>query len=91
LGASGSEGCEAGHEEVQTWEGHQVDGELSQVRIKLTGEPQTAGDAGHGGRDEVVKVTVGGGGELEGSEADVVEGFVINDHTFVSVFDQLMD
>ena len=39
----------------------------------------------------MVEITIGGGGELEGSEADIVKGFVINDHAFVSVFDQLMD
>jgi hypothetical protein len=39
----------------------------------------------------VVKVTIGGGGEFKGSETDIVEGFVINDHTFISVFNQLMD
>ena len=39
----------------------------------------------------MVKVTVGGSGELEGSEADIVEGFVVNNHALVCVLDQLMD
>jgi len=39
----------------------------------------------------VVQVTVGGGGQLQGSEADVVEGFVVDDHAFIGVLDQLMD
>ena len=39
----------------------------------------------------MVQVTVGGGGKLEGSEADIIKGFVVNDHAFISVFDQLMD
>ena len=39
----------------------------------------------------MVKITVGGGGELEGSEADIVEGLVINAHNLISVFDELMD
>jgi len=39
----------------------------------------------------MVKITVGGGGELEGSEADIVEGFVVNAHNFIGVFDELMD
>ena len=39
----------------------------------------------------MVKITVGGGGELEGSEADIVKGFVINAHNFIGVFDELMD
>merc|ERR1719389_1272089 len=44
-----------------------------------------------GSRDEMVKITVGGGGELEGSEADIVEGFVVNAHNLIGVFDELMD
>ena len=39
----------------------------------------------------MVKITIGWGGELEGSEADIVESFVINAHNLISVFDQLMD
>jgi hypothetical protein len=39
----------------------------------------------------VVKITVGWGGELQGSETDIVEGFVINAHNLISVFNELMD
>ena len=39
----------------------------------------------------MVKISIGGGGELEGSEADIVEGLVINAHDLISVLDELMD
>jgi hypothetical protein len=39
----------------------------------------------------VVKITVGWGGELEGSEADIVESLVINAHDLIGVLDKLMD
>jgi hypothetical protein len=39
----------------------------------------------------VVKITIGWSGELEGSETDIVEGFVINAHNLIGVFDELMD
>ncbi len=39
----------------------------------------------------MVEISVGGGGQLEGSEADIVEGLVINAHDLVGVFDELMD
>jgi len=39
----------------------------------------------------MVKITVSWGGELEGSEADIVKGFVINAHNLIGVFDKLMD
>ena len=76
---------------MESGEGDQVDSQLSEVRVELTGESEAAGDSGHGGGDEMVEITVSGGGELEGSEADIVEGFVVNDHALVGVFDQLMD
>jgi hypothetical protein len=76
---------------MESGEGDQVDSEFSQVRVQLTWESQTAGDTGHGSRDQMVQITVSGGGELEGSEADIVEGFVINGLDDISIFDQLMD
>ena len=68
LGAAGGEWGEAGHEEVETGEGDHVDGQLAEISVQLTGEAQAGGDAGHGGGDQVVKITVGWGGELQGTE-----------------------
>merc|ERR1711959_351158 len=39
----------------------------------------------------MVEITVGWGGELEGSEADIIKSFIINDLDFISILDQLMD
>merc|ERR1712151_846511 len=91
LGSTGGEWGETNHEEVETWEWHEVDSELSQVRVKLTWESEAAGDTGEGGRDEMVQISVGWGGELEGSEADIVEGLVVNAHDIIGVLDELMD
>ena len=76
---------------METGEGDQVNSELSEVGVKLTGETEAAGNTGESGGDEMVKITVGGGGELEGSEADIVEGLVINAHNLIGVLDELMD
>mmetsp|Transcript_7109 Transcript_7109/g.44023 ORF Transcript_7109/g.44023 Transcript_7109/m.44023 type:complete len:343 (+) Transcript_7109:2103-3131(+) len=91
LGPARGEGCESHHEEVQPGEGHQVDGQLAQVGVELSREPQAAGDPGHHQGDEVVEVPEGGGGQLEGAEADVIQGFVVQDHALVGVFHQLVD
>jgi len=72
LGSAGSERSESDHEEVQSWEWHQVDCHLSQVRVELTWESHAAGDSRHSDGDKMVQVTVGWGGELKGSEADVI-------------------
>ena len=39
----------------------------------------------------MIQIAVGGGGKLESTETDVVEGFVVNAVSLVGVFDQLMD
>merc|ERR1719213_1438500 len=91
LGTSGGEWGETSHEEMESWEWDQVNGELSEIGVKLTWESEAAGNTGEGGGDEMVKITIGWGGELEGSEADIIKGFVINAHNFIGVFDKLMD
>ena len=77
LRAAGGERGEADDEEVEAGEGDHVDGELAEVAVELAREAEGAGGARHGGGDEVVEVTVGRGGELEGAEADVVQGLVV--------------
>jgi len=52
LRSSGGQGSETNHEEMESGEGDQVDGQLSQVRVQLTGESQAAGNTGHSGRDD---------------------------------------
>jgi hypothetical protein len=91
LRTTGGKRSETSHEEMETWEGDQVDGELSQVRVELTWESEAASDTWDGGRDEMVEITVCWGGELEGSEANIIKSFVINAHNFIGVFDELMD
>jgi len=91
LGSSGSEGGETNHEEMESGEGDEVDGELSQVTVQLSGESEAASDTTDGDRYEMVEITISGGGQLKGSVADIIEGFVIYDHSFIRVFNQLMD
>ena len=76
---------------MESWEWDQVNGELSEIGVKLSWESEAAGDTGESSRDEMVKITVGWGGELEGSEADIVEGLVINAHDLIGVLNKLMD
>ena len=91
LAAARGERSKAGDEEVKTGEGHHVDCKLPQISIELTGEPEAGGDAGHGERDKMVQVTVSGCGQLQGTEADVIESLVVNAERFVGVLHQLMD
>merc|ERR1719192_758816 len=43
LASTGGEGSESGHEEVETGEGHHVDGEFSEISIQLAGESEAGG------------------------------------------------
>jgi hypothetical protein len=96
---------------VQAGEWDEVDGQLAEVSVELAGETQAHGHAGDDGRHEVVKITVGGGGQLEtlplplclpqlqgkqrgggdqlpGTEADIVQGLVDDGHDLVGVLDK---
>ena len=75
---------------MKTWEWDQVDSELSQVRVELTWESQAACDTGEGSGHKMVEITIGWGGELESSEADIIKCLVINAHNFIGVLDELM-
>ena len=91
LGTSGGKRGESSHEEMESREWDEVDSKLSEIGVELTWESEAAGNTGESGRDEMVKITVGWGGELEGSEADIVKGLVINAHDLISVLNKLMD
>merc|ERR1711939_1045494 len=91
LGPTGGEWGEASEEEVKTWEWDEIDSELAKVRVELTRETKTTGDARHTGGTEVVEISVGRGGELEGTEADIVEGLVIKTHALIGVLDELVN
>ena len=82
---------EAGHEEVEAGEGDHVHRQLPQVGVQLAGEPEAGGDPGHGEGDQVVEVSIGGGHQLQRSEADVVEGLVVDAEGLVCVLDKLVD
>lgn len=89
--ATRDKGSESDHEEMQSREGNHVHSELSEIRVELTWESQTGSDTGHYDGDQGVEVTVGWLGQLEGSEADVVEGLVVDTEGLVRVLDELVN
>merc|ERR1711868_216073 len=91
LGAAGGEWGEASEEEVEAREWDEIDTKLAEVGVELTRETQAARHAGHASGAQVVEVTIGRGGELEGTEADVVQSLVVKAHALISVLNQLVD
>jgi len=76
---------------VQPREGDEVDSHFPQIRIQLTWESDACSDTCDGGTNQMVQVSIGRSGEFEGSEANVVQGFVVNDLNDVGILYQLMD
>ena len=68
LGSSGSQRGKTRHEEVETREGDHVHCQLPQVSVQLAREPKAGGHPRHGEGHQVVQVTIGGGGQLQGPE-----------------------
>merc|ERR1719191_2466262 len=90
LGSTAGQWDEPKHEEMQTRERNHVHSKFAQVGVQLTRETQATGGTRHGGRDEVVQVTVCWCGEFEGAEADVVQGFIVEYHNFIGVLHKLV-
>ena len=76
---------------MESWEWDKVDSEFSEIGVKLTWESDGASNTRHSDRDEMVKITIGWGGEFKSSETDIIEGFVINNLDLIGVFNELMD
>ena len=74
---------------MKTREGHHVDSQFTEISVELSWESEAGGDTGHGGGDEMVQVTVCGGSEFQGSKANIVESFVVDTESLISVLNQL--
>ena len=91
LRRSACQWSESDHEKVQTWKWNHVHCQFTQIRIQLTRETQTGGHTRHDSRDQVIQVTVGWSGELESTEANVIQSFIVNAESFIRVLNQLVD
>merc|ERR1712196_535444 len=77
LRTTGSEGRKSDHEEVQAWEWNKIHCQLAQISIQLTRESEASCYAADSCRNEVIQVAICWCGELQGSEANVVERLVV--------------
>merc|ERR1711924_88164 len=80
-------GRKARHEEVQTREGDEVNGNLAKVAVQLPWEAQASRHAADRCAHQVVQV-IGGSRELQCAEADVVESFVVEQEALVRILDE---
>ena len=90
LASAGGQRGVTGHKEVKSGEGNHVNSQLPQVGVELTGEAQASGNTRHDDRDEVVKITVCWGRQLEGAETDIVQSLIVDAEGLVGVLNELM-
>ena len=91
IGLDSGQRRESNHEEVETREWNHVQCKLAQVTVELTRERETAGCSAHGSRDEIVEVATVWCRQLESTEADVLQRFIVEAATLVRVLSKLMD
>merc|ERR1719428_1570856 len=91
LRAAGSEGRKADHEEVQAWERNKIHCQLAQISIQLTRKAEASCHAADSCRNEVIQITICWCGELQGSEANVVERLIVKKHAFVVLLLKLVE
>ena len=77
-----------GEHEMDTWVGHQVSLELSDIDVKGTIESEGGGQGGDDLRDESVQVGVGGSLNVEVSAADIVDGLVVEHDGDIGVLEK---
>jgi len=77
-----------GKHEVDSWVWDQVSLELSDIDVKGTIESEGSGKGGDNLSDESVQVGVGWSLDIEVSSADVINGFVIDHDSDISVLEE---
>ena len=90
MASTRSQWSESDDEKVQTREGDHIDGKFSKIRVELTRETKTSGDTRHDCRDEVVEISVGGGIEFEGTNANIIQSLIVNTECFIRIFNELL-
>jgi len=63
--------------EMDTWVGHQVSLELSQIYVESTIEPQRSSDGTHNLTNQSVEIGVGWSFDVQVSAADVIDGLIV--------------
>lgn len=82
---SGDDGGVCGQREVDTWVGHQVGLELSQIDVQGTVESEGGSDGGNDLGNQTVQVGVGGSLDVQVTAADVIDSLVVNHEGAVGV------
>jgi len=91
LRISGEQRCISHGKKVQTWERNKVHCNLAEIGIKLSGESKGACDSTHDLANETIEVSGSRSRQLEGLEADIVQGFIVDAKHLISVLNELVE
>lgn len=89
--SKGSERGNSSDKEMETRERDQIDSHFTEIWVQLTRESEATGNARHNLGNELVQVSVGWIGNLLGSFADSIKGFVVKAAHSISWFYELME
>ena len=67
---------------MQAREWDEVHSNLAEVAIQLSWEAEAACDTAHSCAHEMVKVAVGRCGQLQSTEADIIQCFIVEEEAF---------
>ena len=76
---------------MQTGKRDHVHGQFSQISIQLAWKPEASSDPWHGKRHQMIEISIGGCSQFQGSEANVIQGLIIDAECFICVLNQLVD
>merc|ERR1719262_1023849 len=91
LRTTGSQRCKSCHKKVKPGKWYQIHCYLSQIAVQLSWKAQTCRHTTHSCRDKVIQITIRWRSQLQSPEADIVQGFVVEQHAFIRVLHQLME
>mmetsp|Transcript_28777 Transcript_28777/g.65208 ORF Transcript_28777/g.65208 Transcript_28777/m.65208 type:complete len:282 (+) Transcript_28777:230-1075(+) len=91
LRSTAGERSKSNHEKVKTWEGNNVHSKLSQIRVELARETERTSNSRHHSRNQMVQVSKCRRRQLQSSEANIVQGLIVDAEALVGVLNKLMD
>jgi len=76
---------------VKARERNEIDRNLAEIAIQLPRKAQATSHATHGSTDKMVKISIGGSCQFQSPETNVIEGFIVQEETLISIFNKLVE
>merc|ERR1740129_2552489 len=77
--------CKSSHEEMEAREWNEVDSNLPEIAIELSGKAQARGHTTHGCTHEMIQIAVSGCCQLQCPETDVIQCLIVQQKTLIGI------